>query len=265
MEADRRWAAELYVTALRTGEGSASTRATLHLAADVVLVVGNEEIKGYQAVAARITGQWPMTAVYQHGWWSEPAERGDKVVVEARFAAHGAAPSATRLVFTFDNADKITRIEQETTPAAPPEPAATLPDRVRGIVNAALANGTPMVMACSDEAGQPRLSLRGSVQVFSDHELGIWLRNAQGSTIAAIRHNPRMSLLYRDSRSRTTLVFEGVGRIAENEAERKRVFELSPEVEQNHDPRRIGAAVIFAITRLDGSTLGGPVRMRREG
>src|SRR5207302_8192973 len=96
------------------------------------------------------------------------------------------------------------RIDQQQQ-AAPPMQVDKLPEFVRGIINGALANSTPIVVAYADENGQPILSLRGSTQVYGDTQLCIWVRNADGGIVKAMARNPRVSLLYRDSKSRTTL------------------------------------------------------------
>jgi hypothetical protein len=46
-------------------------------------------------------------------------------------------------------------------------------------------------------------------------------------------------------------------------AARERVYSLAPEVEQNHDPARHGAALVIDITQLLGTTVRGPVRLTR--
>ena len=131
-------------------------------------------------------------------------------------------------------------------------------------MNNALANGTPMVIACTNPDGSPNLTLRGATQVFSDTQLSVWLRHAEGDTVKAIRLNPRMAALYRDSRNRTTLIFHGRGHIATDEATRNRVFEIAPEVEQNHDPQRLGAALIIDVERMDGMSAHGVTQVRRS-
>ena len=140
-------------------------------------------------------------------------------------------------------------------------PAETLPGFVRGIINGALANGTPIVVAYTDENGQPVLSLRGSTQVYSDTQLCIWVRNADGGIVRTMARNPRVSLLYRDSKTRTTLIIQGRGHVETSPEVRDRVFALSPEVEQNHDTARKGAALIIDITSLQGSSVRGMVRV----
>ena len=256
-------AVEAYVKALRTAERSAVAWASGCLAPDVALHTGKEEIVGREHVAARLALVWPLTSVYLHGSWSAPQQDGAGLLVRAEFAAFGAAPRSETLRFAFNAVGQIARIAHETVMPAPPEPTETIPDVVRGLINAALANGTPIVVAYVDADGRPRQSLRGSVQVYSEHELCLWLRPAAGGLAQAIASNPHLSLLYRDSRSRTTLIMQGQGRIEEDAALRERVYNLAPEVEQTHDRERGGQALIVALERLQGTHPRGPLRMQR--
>src|ERR1700694_2526381 len=257
----RTQAAEAYVKALRTGEPSATQQASQYLADDVVLAAGQDEIRGHANVLKRITGQWPLTPVFVHAGFSAPREENGQVKVDAEFPPMGAAPQKLSLSFSFNGGDKIARVEQQQQAAPPQAPAETLPGFVRGIVNGALANGTPIVVAYTDENGQPVLSLRGSTQVYSDTQLCIWVRNADGGIVRSMTRNNRVSLLYRDSKLRTTLIVAGRGHVETDPAIRERVFQLSPEVEQNHDPGRKGAALIIDIVTLQGGTVRGMVKV----
>lgn len=260
----REQAVEAYVQALRTGEGSAARRLSGCLAPDVVLDTGREQVAGHEAVLARATGQWPLTPVYAHGGWSAPQPAGDGLSVRAEFGPFGAAPRAVTLRFAFNAAGQISRVEQQTEAAPPATPTEAFPDWLRGVVNGALANGTPICLAYVDEQGRPVQSLRGSTQVYSDHQLCIWLRNPQGGIVQAMQRNSALSLLYRDSKTRTTLIFQGRGRIEADPAVRERVFALSPEVEQNHDPERHGLALIIEIERAQGASPRGVLRLERS-
>jgi hypothetical protein len=257
----RTQAAEAYVKALRTGEPSATQQASQYLADDVVLATGQDEISGHDNVLKRITGQWPLTSVFVHAGFSAAREENEQVKVDAEFPPMGAAPQKLSLTFSFNGSDKIKRVEQQQQAAPPQPPTETLPGFVRGIINGALANGTPIVVAYSDENGQPVLSLRGSTQVYSDTQLCIWVRNADGGIVKTMARNNRVSLLYRDSKVRTTLIMQGRGHVETSPAVRERVFQLSPEVEQNHDPGRKGAALIIDIVSLQGSTVRGMVKV----
>jgi hypothetical protein len=258
-------AAEAYVKALRTGEPSATQYASQYLAEDVVLATGQDEIAGHDNVLKRITGQWPLTPVFQHAGFSAPREEDGTVKVEGEIPPMGAAPQRLSLTFSFNASDQIKRVEQQQQGAPPQPPSEIIPGFVRGIINGALANGTPIVVAYTDDNGQPVLSLRGSTQVYSDTQLCIWVRNAEGGIVRNMARNDRVSLLYRDSKVRTTLIVQGRGHVETDPAIRERVFSLAPEVEQNHDPGRKGAALIIDVSSLQGTTVRGFVKVTPPG
>ena len=51
------------------------------------------------------------------------------------------------------------------------------------------------------------------------------------------------------------------GHVETDPAVRERVYQLAPEVEQNHDTARKGAALIIDVSSLGGSTVRGMVRV----
>jgi hypothetical protein len=261
-------AAEAVVKSIKTGERSASERAREHLADDVVLEVvraqGSDEVKGIDQVLFRLGGIWAQTPIYQRGAWSEPQADGDKLKVEGVFPDLGAAPQAMNLEFSFNGDGKISHVKQQLVTGGPPQQVDEVPTYLRGQIDSALFNNTPMVVCYVDENGQPQQSLRGSTLVFSPTQLAIWVRNAEGGIIKALAHNDKLSLLYRDSNSRSTIVVQGRGHVATDEDTRNRLYEMSPEVEQLHDPGRKGAALIIDIVRLQGGGPKGNFRMQRD-
>ena len=126
-----------------------------------------------------------------------------------------------------------------------------LTPEIRDLVNNGLASGNPLVLAVVTHENKPSLSFRGSTQVYSDDQLGLWIRNTSGGTIEAIRHNPNVALMYR-SATTPLLQFQGRARIATDDAERKRVFANSPEREQKSDPERKGGAIIVDLDKVEG-------------
>lgn len=265
----RRAAAEALVRSLRTGEAAAARGLETRLAADVELVSDQGGASGRAAVLHRLSGQWAFTPVLARGLWTRPVvdgDRGDGVLVEATFPGLGAAPARVRLRIGFGPDDLIARIEQEmdlSSMAPPAEPATELPEHVVASINRALANNTPMVLSYVDGAGVPRLSLRGSVQVSGPLELSIWVRKAAGGLVDAVAAHPAVSLLYRDSATRTTLTVVGRAAVTGDPELRAAAYERSPEVEQNHDPGRTGAAVLVAVDRVTGTSPHGMVLVER--
>ncbi|HEX5140500.1 MAG TPA: pyridoxamine 5'-phosphate oxidase family protein [Dehalococcoidia bacterium] len=260
-------AAEAYVLSMRTGEFPAVEEAGKVLADDVKLtgatVWGRQgaTVEGKKDVLYRITGEWPNTPVYVKGFWSAAKEEGDKVKVTATFPGMGAAPAAVNLTFSFNGKDQISQVDQEIVPQARPEPTDYIPDTARGLINGALRNNTPMTIAYVDEDGSPNMSLRGSVQVYSPTQLSIWVRNKEGGMPKAIAKNPNVGLLYRDSNTRSTLVIKGKAHIEEDDETCNRVWNMIQDVEQKHETRESGCAMIIDVVSLGGGTPKGGVRM----
>ena len=135
--------------------------------------------------------------------------------------------------------------------------ALVLTPEIKSLVNNALASGSPMLLAVVTPENKPSLSYRGSTQVYSDDQLGLWIRNTAGGTIEAIQKNPNVALMYR-SATTPLLQFQGRARIATDEAERKKIFESAPEREQKSDPERKGIAIIIDLDKVQGVVSIGP-------
>jgi Pyridoxamine 5'-phosphate oxidase len=138
-----------------------------------------------------------------------------------------------------------------------PTPSLALTDELKTLVNNALAQGVPLLLAAVSPDGKPVLSFRGSLQTYSDDQLGLWVRNGQGGTLEAIRANPNVALVYR-SATTPVLQFHGRARIAEADQERSRVFDSAPDRERAADAERKGVAVIVDLDRVEGVLRVGP-------
>lgn len=138
-----------------------------------------------------------------------------------------------------------------------PRSSLILTDELKALVNSALTDGVPLLLAAVSPDGKPVLSFRGSVQTYSDDQLGLWVRNGQGGTLDAIRNNPNVALVYR-SATTPVLQFHGQAKIADDDRERSAVFESAPEREQKADLERKGVAVIVDLDRVEGVLKFGP-------
>jgi hypothetical protein len=256
---------EYFIKALSTGERTAAQRLESYLAEDAeydtntqpgAVPIGREVHSGRANVLEQVFGLWPATPGYSRTGWSEPEPEGDGLKVTTS--------SAVTVTFSFNEKDEIKHVLLEGgygsgASAAPVKsgPVETIPLAVKGLINNALANQTPIVVTYVDENCVPHSSLRGSVCVFSPTELAIWVRHADGGLPQAIVKNPHVSLFYNDRRAGATVNVMGRARIAEDEESRRKAFELSPEVEQTHDPHRHGVAVIIEVTRLQAGVGAG--------
>jgi uncharacterized pyridoxamine 5'-phosphate oxidase family protein len=147
--------------------------------------------------------------------------------------------------------------------ASGPTPIDLENETIREAVDHALEQGKPIVVAYVDDQGQPRLSFRGSTQVYGKDQLAIWVRNPEGGLQRAIKNNPRVSLLYRSPEPRMNLNIMGRAHFESSEDVRKKVYESSPQSEQNADRDRKGMALVIDVDRVNGVAPGMPINMQR--
>jgi Pyridoxamine 5'-phosphate oxidase len=158
----------------------------------------------------------------------------------------------------FDG-ERIVLVEQQrTAPPAPDAQPLVLPAALRRMIDNALVERHPMLVAYSDAEGQPVMSFRGSVQVFADDQLAMWIRSADGAFIRAIGQNPKLALVYRNEDSKATYMFQGRARVSHLDGDRQRVFHAAPEAERGHDFARLGVVVLVDLDRVEGYAGLGP-------
>lgn len=238
------------------------------LADDVQFAALNVDIRGREAVLARLLGE-TTGRNYREATWTDATPHGDAIEISARMP-DSAAHAGHILLFGFKNQAIVSIQQQNILPARQPaiEPL-RIGEELKSVIDGALSQRHPMLIAHVDERGQPVLSFRGSTQVFSDTQLAIWVRNGGGSFARSIAENPRVALMYRDEDKKATYQFQGRARIATGEKERKQVYGNSSKVERDHDFAEAGIAVIIDLDRIEGYaglTPSGPVgrvNMRR--
>jgi hypothetical protein len=255
---------EAILQALRTGEASAAFYAGRQLADDVRFTTAfQKEFAGRDTVVERLTGQWPITSGLGRGNWDIVEEKTDLVTLRGDFAHVGAAPADYSLTVGFDEEGMIATIEERMT-RKPAVAGNAMSAVIRRRIDRALADGNAMSVAFCDADGRPSLSLRGSLRTYSDRELSLWARNAEGGLVAAVRAGRPVAMLYRDVASRTTMSIEAIGRMTDDADEREMIFSMIPEVEQTHDLGRQGAALIFTVRSIKGMAPEGFLDIKAE-
>jgi len=134
-----------------------------------------------------------------------------------------------------------------------------LTGEIADAVNSAMTRHAPLAIAYVDGDGRPHLSLRGTVQVYSDTELALWARSA--GLPDALASNPCVALLYQDLANHTLYQFTGRARRVDDADARDRVYGASPEHERSQDPDRAGTAVIVEVDSVRGRGPNGVVAM----
>ena len=155
--------------------------------------------------------------------------------------------------------DCVMLVQQQRTPPPPP-PALPLiiPNELKAMVNNALVEKHPMLMAYCNLENQPVQTFRGSLQVFSDHQLAMWIRSSDGAFIKSIQKNPKVSFMYRNEDSKATYSFQGIARVSDSEKDRAIVYSQSAIAEQDHDFAQIGVVVLIDLEKIEGYSSLGP-------
>jgi Pyridoxamine 5'-phosphate oxidase len=247
-------------------EARAALLALLHPHARYMVL--GKDVNGADAVADELLAG-SNAALARRLDWQAPQAAGEQVRLEGRRRADSRDRG---LVVTLSFADgAVVLVQEQRTPAPPAEAqAVVLPEALRRLIDNALAERRPMLVAHADAHGQPILSFRGSVQVHSQDQLALWIRNAEGGFIQAIRANPRIALMYRDEDAKATYQFQGRARVTTQAGERERIFGRAHPLERAHDFAMLGAAVVVDLDRVEGyAGLGpqgqvDPIRMLRE-
>ena len=116
-------------------------------------------------------------------------------------------------------------------------------------VNAALAEGSPCVVATASATGAPSLGLKGSVMVFDREHLAFWDRTL-GETLAQLRENPQVAVLYRNRERNLHVRFHGEATLHESGELREQIMARTVEAELDRDPERRGVGVLIRVDRV---------------
>jgi general stress protein 26 len=136
-----------------------------------------------------------------------------------------------------------------------------LTDEMRDLINNALANGTPCILATASQHGQPNMSYRGSMMVFDDDSLAYWDRGKRQS-LQDIAENPQVCVMFRHPQKRIVWRFFGAATIHEDGPVREQVLAQVVQPELDRDPEHTGAAVVMRVGRI--LSAAGEVLQQRE-
>lgn len=157
------------------------------------------------------------------------------------------------------------------TTAEPPQPLIELrlPPEVKAAVNEAYVPGNQAIaVAFTDDEGRPNMSFRGSVVALSDTALAFWARHADGATMHAAERGAEMVLLHRmpgevNGPSQAVITFRGRGRLAQDEAERRAIYDTMVQRERDGDKDYTGVGIVVDLDTVSGYVPGIRMRMTR--
>jgi uncharacterized protein len=135
-----------------------------------------------------------------------------------------------------------------------------LTDQMREIIDNALANGSPCILATAAADGEPDIGYKGSMMVFDNESLAYWERTRR-QHLKNVQDNPKVVVLFRDPKTRVNFRFHGVATVHQDGSIREQVMSRTVKDELDKDPERKGAAVVIRVNKV--TNLAGQVLQSR--
>jgi len=235
-------------------ESAFKLKETLH--SEVEFKVLGKRAKGKDDVMDALKNG-PNSQLMQQLIWQEPRQIKHQWQVEGR-RKEGTLDRG--LIISLDIAQGcVVLVQQQKTAPPPPAPLPlVIPQALRAMINNALVEKHPILMAYCDLENQPVQTFRGSLQVFSDTQLAMWVRSPEGSFVKSIQMNPKVSFVYRNEETKATYSFQGKAQVSASEADRDIVYERSAIAEQDHDFAKQGVVVLVDLEKIEGYSGLGP-------
>lgn len=136
----------------------------------------------------------------------------------------------------------------------------SISDQMKELVDSALANGSPCILATVSGDGEPDIGYKGSMMVFDQESLAYWERTKRVH-MKNVKENPRVIVLFRDAKTRAAWRFHGTATIHEDGPVREQVMARTVKDELDKDPERKGAAVVIRLDKI--TNMGGQVLSSR--
>jgi len=128
-------------------------------------------------------------------------------------------------------------------------PMITMTEEMRDLIDNAIANGTPCILATATKTGVPHMSFRGSMMVLDDASLAYWDR-VKRQSLQHITENPHVGVLFRYPLKRILWQFVGEATIHHSGPVRAQVMARTVQPELDRDPERQGVAVVIRVNTI---------------
>ena len=135
-----------------------------------------------------------------------------------------------------------------------------LTDQMREMIDNALANGSPCILATAAADGEPDIGYKGSMMVFDNESLAYWERTRR-QHLKNVLENSKVVVLFRDPKTRVNFRFHGVAAVHQDGTIREQVMSRTVKDEIDKDPERKGAAVVIRVSKV--TNLAGQVLQSR--
>ena len=136
----------------------------------------------------------------------------------------------------------------------------SISDQMKELIDNALANGSPCILATVSADGEPDIGYKGSMMVFDNESLAYWERTKRVH-MKNVKENPRVIVLFRDAKTKAAWRFHGTATMHESGTIRDQVMARTVKDELDKDPERKGAEVVIRLDKI--TNMGGQVLSSR--
>jgi len=136
----------------------------------------------------------------------------------------------------------------------------SISDQMKELIDNALANGSPCILATVSADGEPDIGYKGSMMVFDNESLAYWERTKRVH-MKNVKENPRVIVLFRDAKTKAAWRFHGTATMHESGPIRDQVMARTVKDELDKDPERKGAAEVIRLDKI--TNMGGQVLSSR--
>jgi general stress protein 26 len=133
-------------------------------------------------------------------------------------------------------------------------------DQMKELIDPALANGCPCILATVSGDGEPDIGFKGSMMVFDKQSLA-YLERTKRVHLKNLRENPKVIVLFRDAKTKAAFRFHGTATVLDDGPVREQVMARTVPAELEKDPERKGAAVVIKLDKV--TNMGGQVLQSR--
>ena len=124
-----------------------------------------------------------------------------------------------------------------------------LTEEMKQLLDSALVDRSPCLIASASAEGTPDVSYRGSMLVLDSEHLAFCER-VKGETLSNLQENPRVCVFYRNAQTRQNWRFYGEAEVVHDEQLRTQIMERVNQFELAQDPERIGYAIRIRLDRV---------------
>ena len=133
-------------------------------------------------------------------------------------------------------------------------------DQMKEMIDPALANGCPCILATVSADGEPDIGYKGSMMVFDKESLA-YLERTKRVHLKNVKENPKVIVLFRDAKTKVAWRFHGIASLHESGPIWEQVMARTVKEELDKDPERKGAAVVIRLDKI--TNMGGQVLQSR--